>query len=117
MTTKLINDNTEAFYRISNLYYSMGEEEDSLRYLHVHVLYNSYCTANIIIVLIATCGGNDPLPGLLALPIIISTYREIRECLKLDPDHKTCFPFYKVSSLLLLELRHKECVGTCGCMK
>lgn len=22
--------------------------------------------------------------------------REIRECLKLDPDHKDCFPFYKV---------------------
>lgn len=22
-------------------------------------------------------------------------FREIRECLKLDPDHKQCFPFYK----------------------
>ena len=33
MTTKLINDNTEAFYRISQLYYSLGEEEDSLRYV------------------------------------------------------------------------------------
>ena len=22
--------------------------------------------------------------------------REVRECLKLDPDSKTCFPFYKV---------------------
>lgn len=22
-------------------------------------------------------------------------FREIRECLKLDPDHKECFPFYK----------------------
>ena len=22
-------------------------------------------------------------------------YREIRECLKLDPEHKDCFPFYK----------------------
>ena len=32
MTTKLINDNTEAFYRISQLYYRLGEEEDSLRY-------------------------------------------------------------------------------------
>lgn len=31
-------------------------------------------------------------------------FREIRECLKLDPDHKECFPFYKkirkVSKLL-----------------
>ena len=25
-----------------------------------------------------------------------SLSREIRECLKLDPDHKDCFPFYKV---------------------
>jgi DnaJ family protein C protein 3 len=32
MTTKLVNDNTEAFYRISQLYYQLGEEEDSLRY-------------------------------------------------------------------------------------
>lgn len=32
MLTKLIHDNTEAFYRISMLYYEMGEEDDSLRY-------------------------------------------------------------------------------------
>ena len=32
MTTKLVNDNTEAFYRISHLYYRLGEEEDSLRW-------------------------------------------------------------------------------------
>lgn len=51
MTTKLVADNTEAFYRASQLYYMLGEEEDSLK--------------------------------------------EIRECLRLDPDHKTCFPFYK----------------------
>ena len=24
------------------------------------------------------------------------SYREIRECLRLDPDHKLCFPHYKV---------------------
>lgn len=28
---------------------------------------------------------------------MIFFFREIRECLKLDPDHKECFPFYKVS--------------------
>ena len=26
--------------------------------------------------------------------------KEIRECLKLDPDHKDCFPFYKVRVLV-----------------
>ena len=36
MTTKLVNDNTEAFYRISQLYYQLGEEEDSLRYIRMH---------------------------------------------------------------------------------
>lgn len=52
MLTKLLPDNTEGYYRISTLYYQLGEEEDGLR--------------------------------------------EIRECLKLDPDHKKCYPFYKV---------------------
>ena len=28
--------------------------------------------------------------------------REIRECLKLDPDHKECFPFYKVSIIIII---------------
>ena len=28
--------------------------------------------------------------------------REIRECLRLDPDHKVCFPFYKVYTLLVV---------------
>ncbi|XP_064394155.1 dnaJ homolog subfamily C member 3-like [Halichondria panicea] len=51
MLTKLVHDNTDTFYRISMLYFVMGEEEDSLR--------------------------------------------EIRECLRLDPDHKECFPHYK----------------------
>lgn len=27
--------------------------------------------------------------------VILSTFREIRECLKLDPEHKQCFPHYK----------------------
>ncbi len=32
MLTRLVHDNTDTFYRISMLYYVMGEEEDSLRY-------------------------------------------------------------------------------------
>lgn len=31
-------------------------------------------------------------------------FREIRECLKLDPDHKECFPFYKVSIMHLVQI-------------
>ena len=31
--------------------------------------------------------------------ILFIICREIRECLKLDPDHKLCFPHYKVSEL------------------
>ena len=33
---------------------------------------------------------------------MIFFFREIRECLKLDPDHKECFPFYKVSIMHLV---------------
>ena len=33
---------------------------------------------------------------------IIFFFREIRECLKLDPDHKECFPFYKVSIIIII---------------
>ena len=29
-------------------------------------------------------------------PLFSLTFREVRECLKLDQDHKDCFPFYKV---------------------
>lgn len=29
------------------------------------------------------------------LSFILLHFREIRECLKLDPDHKDCFPHYK----------------------
>ncbi|XP_072114840.1 dnaJ homolog subfamily C isoform X2 [Mobula birostris] len=50
-TSKLKNDNTEAFYKISIIYYKLGDHEMSLG--------------------------------------------EIRECLKLDPDHKHCFAHYK----------------------
>jgi len=50
-TTKLIQDNTEAYYKLSTLYYETGDTEESLT--------------------------------------------QIRECLKLNPDHKQCFPHYK----------------------
>ncbi|EHB03029.1 DnaJ-like protein subfamily C member 3 [Heterocephalus glaber] len=49
--SKLKNDNTEAFYKISTLYYRLGDHELSLS--------------------------------------------EVRECLKLDQDHKRCFAHYK----------------------
>uniref|UniRef100_G3WIW0 DnaJ homolog subfamily C member 3 n=1 Tax=Sarcophilus harrisii TaxID=9305 RepID=G3WIW0_SARHA len=49
--SKLKNDNTEAFYKISTIYYQLGDHELSLS--------------------------------------------EVRECLKLDQDHKRCFTHYK----------------------
>ncbi|KAJ8255010.1 hypothetical protein GJAV_G00199890 [Gymnothorax javanicus] len=50
-TSKLKNDNTQAFYQLSTIYYQLGDHEMSLS--------------------------------------------EVRECLKLDPDHKQCFSHYK----------------------
>ncbi|KAM9486117.1 dnaJ homolog subfamily C [Clarias gariepinus] len=49
--SKLKNDNTQAFYQLSTIYYNLGDHEMSLN--------------------------------------------EVRECLKLDPDHKQCFSHYK----------------------
>jgi DnaJ family protein C protein 3 len=49
--TKLQSDNTEGYYKLSQLLYTLGHATDSLK--------------------------------------------SIRECLKLDPEHKDCFPFYK----------------------
>jgi len=49
--TKLMSDNTDAYMKLSKLYYALGEPEDSLI--------------------------------------------QVRECLKLDPEHKECFPHYK----------------------
>ncbi|CAI4233306.1 unnamed protein product [Auanema sp. JU1783] len=49
--TKLVADSTDAFLEISQMYYSIGDVEESLG--------------------------------------------QVRECLKLNPDHKQCFPFYK----------------------
>ncbi|TNN04239.1 dnaJ homolog subfamily C member 3a [Takifugu flavidus] len=50
-TSKLKNDNTQAFYKLSTIYYTLGDHEMSLN--------------------------------------------EVRECLKLDPDHKQCYSHYK----------------------
>ncbi|XP_067947995.1 dnaJ homolog subfamily C member 3-like [Watersipora subatra] len=63
-TTKLVGDNTAAFYRISDLHYQLGEADDSLR--------------------------------------------EIRECLKLDPDHKQCFPHYKKVKKLVKQMEQAQ---------
>merc|ERR1711971_559597 len=49
--TKLTNDNTEGFFKLSTMHYQLGEDEESLQ--------------------------------------------QVRECLKLDPEHKDCYPFYK----------------------
>merc|ERR1719219_2234600 len=49
--TKLTNDNTEGYFKLSTMHYQLGEGDESLQ--------------------------------------------QIRECLKLDPEHKDCYPFYK----------------------
>lgn len=56
-TTKLRNDNTAAYLKLSFLYYQLGEADESLN--------------------------------------------QIRECLKLDPDHKDCFTHYKIVKKLV----------------
>ncbi|KAG1653057.1 DnaJ subfamily C member 3 [Nymphon striatum] len=75
-TTKLRADNTEAHMRLSELYYKLGEADESLI--------------------------------------------QVRECLKLDPDHKKCYPHYKrvkklskqITSLntFFNEEKHEECI-------
>uniref|UniRef100_A0A3B3D5L8 DnaJ homolog subfamily C member 3 n=1 Tax=Oryzias melastigma TaxID=30732 RepID=A0A3B3D5L8_ORYME len=75
--SKLKNDNTQAFYKLSTIYYNLGDHEMSLN--------------------------------------------EIRECLKLDPDHKQCYSHYKqVKKLnkqiqsaeeLIQEQRYEDAVG------
>ena len=82
-----MNDNTEAFYKMSRLYFELGEEEDSLR-----LTLTSELLADVT-VLVSVCHSllHDLLPN-----------REIRECLKLDPDHRECFPHYKVCKSIWL---------------
>ncbi|KAJ7421396.1 DnaJ subfamily C member 3 [Willisornis vidua] len=61
---KLKNDNTEAFYKISKIYYQLGDHELSLS--------------------------------------------EVRECLKLDQDHKQCFSLYKQVKKLNKQIESAE---------
>ncbi|XP_052217768.1 dnaJ homolog subfamily C member 3-like [Dreissena polymorpha] len=63
-TTKLRNDNTPGFFKLANLYYEMGDADESLN--------------------------------------------QIKECLKLDPDHKECFPFYKKVKKLAKQLKESQ---------
>ncbi|XP_076026137.1 dnaJ homolog subfamily C [Genypterus blacodes] len=76
-SSKLKSDNTQAFYKLSSIYYNLGDHEMSLN--------------------------------------------EVRECLKLDPDHKQCYGHYKqVKKLnkqilsaeeLIKEQRYEEAVS------
>ncbi|KAM4795372.1 dnaJ homolog subfamily C member 3 [Rhinophrynus dorsalis] len=62
--SKLKSDNTDAFYKVSKIYYQLGDHEMSLS--------------------------------------------EIRECLKLDPDHKECFAHYKQVKKLNKQIQTAE---------
>ncbi|XP_031714184.1 dnaJ homolog subfamily C isoform X1 [Anarrhichthys ocellatus] len=62
--SKLKNDNTQAFYKLSTIYYNLGDHEMSLS--------------------------------------------EVRECLKLDPDHKQCYSHYKQVKKLNKQIRSAE---------
>ncbi|TNN43969.1 DnaJ subfamily C member 3 [Liparis tanakae] len=62
--SKLKNDNTQAFYKLSSIYYNLGDHEMSLT--------------------------------------------EVRECLKLDPDHKQCYSHYKQVKKLNKQIRSAE---------
>uniref|UniRef100_A0A3P8P2I0 DnaJ (Hsp40) homolog, subfamily C, member 3a n=1 Tax=Astatotilapia calliptera TaxID=8154 RepID=A0A3P8P2I0_ASTCA len=62
--SKLKNDNTQAFYKLSTIYYNLGDHEMSLS--------------------------------------------EVRECLKLDPDHKQCYSHYKQVKKLNKQIQAAE---------
>ncbi|KAL2081653.1 hypothetical protein ACEWY4_023506 [Coilia grayii] len=63
-TSKLRSDNTQAFYKLSSIYYHLGDHETSLD--------------------------------------------AVRECLKLDPDHKQCFGHYKQVKKLSKQVQSAE---------
>lgn len=69
-TTTLRLDNTAGHLKISSLYYRLGDVEQSLAY--------------VIVLMLPEYKINQ-----------ICSFREIRECLKLDPDHKECYMHYK----------------------
>uniref|UniRef100_A0A6Q2X574 DnaJ homolog subfamily C member 3 n=1 Tax=Esox lucius TaxID=8010 RepID=A0A6Q2X574_ESOLU len=62
--SKLKSDNTKAFYKLSTIYYNLGDHEMSLT--------------------------------------------EVRECLKLDPDHKQCYSHYKQVKKLNKQIQSAE---------
>lgn len=62
--SKLKSDNTQAFYKLSTMYYNLGDHEMSLN--------------------------------------------EVRECLKLDPDHKQCYSHYKQVKKLNKQIQSAE---------
>uniref|UniRef100_A0A7N8XDK9 DnaJ homolog subfamily C member 3 n=1 Tax=Mastacembelus armatus TaxID=205130 RepID=A0A7N8XDK9_9TELE len=62
--SKLKSDNTPAFYKLSTIYYNLGDHEMSLN--------------------------------------------EVRECLKLDPDHKQCYSHYKQVKKLNKQIQSAE---------
>ncbi|XP_078118092.1 dnaJ homolog subfamily C [Sander vitreus] len=62
--SKLKSDNTQAFYKLSTIYYNLGDHEMSLT--------------------------------------------EVRECLKLDPDHKQCYSHYKQVKKLNKQIQSAE---------
>uniref|UniRef100_A0AAV2JX07 DnaJ homolog subfamily C member 3 n=1 Tax=Knipowitschia caucasica TaxID=637954 RepID=A0AAV2JX07_KNICA len=62
--SKLKSDNTQAFFKLSTIYYSLGDHELSLN--------------------------------------------EVRECLKLDPDHKQCYSHYKQVKKLNKQIQSAE---------
>ncbi|CAB1328547.1 unnamed protein product [Coregonus sp. 'balchen'] len=62
--SKLKSDNTQAFYKLSTIYYHLGDHEMSLN--------------------------------------------EVRECLKLDPDHKQCYSHYKQVKKLNKQIQSAE---------
>jgi DnaJ family protein C protein 3 len=39
---------------------------------------------------------------------IVSVFSQVKECLKLDPDHKECFPFYKKVKKLAKQLKEAQ---------
>lgn len=77
-TTKLTADNTKGYYELAKLLYQLGQVQDSLKWVYKHTVFNMKCTALL--------SKNWQW---------LCNCREIRECLKLDPEHRDCFPFYK----------------------
>lgn len=75
---QLVADSTESFFAISKLYYTIGDIENSLGLVFRSLFFPSF-VSNVDY-------SNDTF---------LCLFSQIRECLKLNPDHKECFPFYK----------------------